>query len=156
MFKTQFDKRQRIVSDSGSPVKKLYLAEYDKDGILRLKENGTKNIYSEIQSHKDACLIKNILKRYAEGDYDALNRAQTAYLDVSEMPKNMAEMFNLTIKAENDFNSLPVEIRAKFGHNFSNWLATSGTEAWATAMGFEIKPTEPVIEPVKKEEKTDA
>lgn len=152
--------REKVYTDSGSPVKIKYSPEFDKQGNLILVETGTVDLYAEIQSHKDSCLIKNILLRYAQGDVEALNRAQTAYMDITDMPKNMAEMLNLTIRAENDFNGLPVEVRAKFGHSFANWLSMAGSETWARSMG--IMPENSVVEvsgikeKVKEEEEKDA
>lgn len=139
VFATQYAKRDRRLASGGSPEKLIYTSSYDSDGTLIVEPTGKKNLYAEIQTHKDSCTIKSILKRYESGDIDALNRAQTAYMDVTGMPKNLSEVLNLTLRAENDFAQLPVDVRSKFGHSFSNWLATAGTENWISAMGIETK-----------------
>lgn len=45
------------------------------------------------------------------GDINALSRAQGFYADITGMPNNLAEAQNMLIKMENDFNSLPVDIK---------------------------------------------
>lgn len=151
-FRTAYQ-RERRSAHIGSPVKELYTASYDKNGVLQLEPNGYKDIYSEIQTHKDSCSIKAILKRYQDGDASALNRAQTMFMDVTETPKNLAEMLNLVTRAETEFNSLPVEIRSNFGHNFGAWMATAGTEGWLQSMGISVKENNdtPIPEEVNKD-----
>ena len=36
LFKTQFDKHERIFQNPGSPVKVTYAPQYDKNGVLDL------------------------------------------------------------------------------------------------------------------------
>lgn len=155
-FATQYTRCGRYVSNPGSRIKPEYVAEYDKEGVLRLKEVGYKDIYSEIQSHKESCSIKAILRRYKEGDYEALNKRQGLYLDITNMPKTMAEMLNLTLKAEREFESLPVDVRAKFGHSFTNWLATAGSSDWIANMGIKMQDEVVPNEPEKGEEMSDS
>lgn len=152
-FRTQFDERLRRRSVPGSRLHTTYAPEYDKDGVLNLKANGSVDTYLQIQSHADSVDINIILSRFANGEPDILTRYQTQYMDVTNMPKTLAGALNSVIVAERDFNELPVNVREKFNHSFSEWLASAGSEEWAKKMGFEVRPdvvvTEPTVEPGK-------
>ena len=45
MFKTQFDKHDRIFQNPGSPVKVTNAPQYDKNGVLDLVVSGQQNIF---------------------------------------------------------------------------------------------------------------
>lgn len=63
------------------------------------------------------------------------------------MPKTYAEMLNTLISAENQFNSLPLEERAKFDHSFEKWLAALDVALAVSNIEDEqlaATPTEPV------------
>ena len=146
-FRTQFDERLRRSSVAGSRLHIVYVPEYDDDGVLGLKADGYVDTYDKIQSHADSVDINVILSRFANGEPDILTRYQTQYMDVTEMPKTLAGALNSVISAERDFNGLPVEVRAKFNHSFSEWLASAGSSDWAEKMGFEIKSSDVSVEP---------
>lgn len=122
-FLTQFMAQDRIVSNHGDRIHKLYSPVFDKDGVMHLAEAGTEDIYDMIQSHKDSVDIHLILKRYSEGDMFALSRAQGMYGDFTQVPQTFADALNAVIGAEKYFSSLPVEERARYGHSFERWLA---------------------------------
>ena len=74
-------------------------------------------------------------------------------MDITEMPTNMLEAHNKIKEAENTFNKLPLEIRAKYDHNFNKYLADMGSEEWMKTMGFvKEETTEEVKEEVKETE----
>ena len=56
-----------------------------------------------------------------------LNRVQGFYGDITSMPSTFADALNIVRSSEEFFNSLPVEERAKFNHNFSEFLAAFDT-----------------------------
>lgn len=121
---TQFHRRDDLpASNPGTPVHKLLKPKFDKSGNYELVEAGEVNVYDEIQSHAESCDINVLMKRYANGDASALSKVQGTYFDVTGMPKTYAEMLNTLISAENQFNALPLEERAKFDHSFEKWLA---------------------------------
>lgn len=123
MFKTQFDKHDRIFQNPGSPVKVTYAPQYDKNGVLDLVVSGQENLYDYIQSFAESCDIHVLLDRYRDGDASVLSRVQGFYGDVTDMPKTYAEVLNSVIAGENAFMKLPVEIRAEFNHSFAEWMA---------------------------------
>lgn len=137
-FRTQYDVHDRVPSQLGSRVKSVYSPVFDKNGVIDLEETGKENLYDYIQSHKDSVDIHKILDRFAQGDVQALSRVQGLSGDFTDMPKTYAEALNAVISAEQTFNSLPVDTRAKFGHSFSQFLAQTGTPAWLSAMGISV------------------
>ena len=139
-FETQYqrifdpDKRRRFAANPGSGVVKEYTAQYRQDGVLELVETGAPDLYADIQSHKDSCDLQLIINLYFNGDPAALSRVQGVYMDVSEMPDNIHQAMQLMDNARRDFDTLPVDIKAKFGNDPNQFLATLGTEQWFANM----------------------
>ncbi len=152
-FKTQFDSHERVISNPGNPIKTLYGAHYDDDGRLILEEKGKENLYDFIQSHAESVDIHCILKRFENGETDALSRVQGFYADVTNLPTTYAGMLNHLLDAEEFFKSLPVETRSKFNNSFSEFLASSASDDFLFRLGVQepvVEEKEPVVE--KKEE----
>lgn len=142
MFTTQFSKKNRVRSKHGNPYVTEYIAEYDTAGVLQLRENGKKNLYEYIQSHEESVNVKRILERYRQGDVTALNRVQAKYMDVTDMPKSLVEAINLVEQSKVEFNQLPVDVKAKFNHNYAEWLLSAGSGEWLEKMGVPKKAEE--------------
>lgn len=132
--RTQFDKSPRVHANPGVTEKVLYTPKFKEDGSMELIEAGKENLYEYIQSHKDSVDINVILKRFARGDVTALQRRQAMFGDFSDAPSTYAEALNSMILAENYFNSLPLEIRAKFDHNFHRFLISLDSPDFAEKM----------------------
>ncbi len=149
-FKTQYDARDRIMSHPGNPIKQLYSGSYNERGQLELKEDGTEDLYAFIQSFAESTDIHAILKRYQNGEVDVLEKVQGFYGDITEMPHTYAEALQRIADSEKVFMSLPVDVRAKFGHSFSEFLAASQDSDFLDRLG--VKPDEqPAVEPVAPE-----
>lgn len=146
-FATQFRKPVRVYSDVGSPIRTTYGASYDEKGRIILEEKGTENLYDYIQSFAESCDIHVLLKRFVNGETDVLSRAQGFYGDITQFPKTYAEMLNRVIEGENFFKELPVDVRSKFGHSYSEFLASIGSQEFFDALGM-TKPVEEVAEPI--------
>lgn len=147
-FATQYDKRSFPASCAGSPVKSVFTGHYDEKGRVVLEETGKLNLYDEIQSHAQSVDLHTLLKRFTNGDPNALSSRQGIFADVTEMPKTYAEFLNKMITLENGFNGLPAEIKQKFGNSFEQFLAESGAVDFAEKLGL---VTEKPVEPVKEE-----
>ncbi len=152
MFKTQYDARDRIESNPGNPIKQLYAGSYNERGQIVLREDGTENLYDFIQSFAESTNIHAIMRRFENGEVDVLEKVQGFYGDVTEMPKTYAEALQRIADSEKVFMSLPVDIRAKFGHSFSEFLAASNDADFLERLGVQVDnpvPPEPVPEVVK-------
>lgn len=142
-FRIQYDPPTRFHMEPGVRVKTLYGPIFDDRGVMSLVETGKHNLYAEIQSHKDSVDINVLIARYRSGDPDALSRIQGAYGDFTQMPKTYAEALNAMIGAEQYFASLPPEVRAKFNHDFNQFLASMDSPTFASDMG--IAPPAPPV-----------
>uniref|UniRef100_A0AAU8B0A8 Internal scaffolding protein n=1 Tax=Dulem virus 161 TaxID=3145638 RepID=A0AAU8B0A8_9VIRU len=137
-FTTQYESHSRVFSNLGSRDHILYSPVLDENGHLELEESGVENIYDMIQSHKDSCDINLLVKRFAAGEIDVLEKRQGQYLDVTQFPVTYAEMLNNVIDGEKKFYELPVEVRARFGHSFTQWLAAmDNMPDWLSKMGVQ-------------------
>lgn len=139
-FSTQYDARERIMTNPGNPIKQLYSGSYNERGQVELKEDGTEDIYAFIQSFAESTDIHSILRRYQNGEVDVLEKVQGFYGDITEMPKTYAEALQRIADSEKVFWSLPVDVRSKFGHSFSEFLAASNDTDFLDKLG--VKPIE--------------
>lgn len=144
LFMTQYDARDRIESNPGNPIKQLYSGSYNERGQVELVEDGTEDLYAFIQSFAESTDIHSILNRYQNGEVDVLEKVQGFYGDITEMPKTYAEALQRISDSEKVFMSLPVEIRAKFGHSFSQFLAASQEDNFLDLLG--VKPNEQPVD----------
>uniref|UniRef100_A0AAU8AY99 Internal scaffolding protein n=1 Tax=Dulem virus 164 TaxID=3145641 RepID=A0AAU8AY99_9VIRU len=150
-FKTQYDERKRINTHPGNPIKQLYAGSYNERGQVELKEDGTEDLYAFIQSFSESTDIHAIMRRYQNGEVDVLEKVQGFYGDVTDMPRTYAEALQRIADSEKVFMSLPVDVRAKFGHSFSEFLAASQDADFLDRLGVkpdvqpESLPAEPVI-----------
>lgn len=143
-FRTQFSDRQRYFQEPGSGEKILYTPQLQDDGNIDLIPSGKEDLYQAIQSHKDSCDIHVLLARYQNGDVDVLSRAQGAYGDFTQMPTTYAELLNAMIAGEAYFNSLPVEIRAKFDHSFEKFMMSmDDMPGWLEKLGVSSQDQQP-------------
>lgn len=163
-FENQFRDHKRFLTGVGSREKISYEARYNPKGQLELHEKGKEDWYGYIQSHKDSVDIHVLLERFQRGDVDVLNRVQGFYGDITSMPSTFADALNIVRSSEEFFNSLPVEERAKFNHNFSEFLAAFDTPdnlarlfggSAGDVVSSDKRPgvSEPVTEPAKEGDK---
>lgn len=138
LFKTQYDARDRIESNPGNPIKQLYVGSYNERGQVVLKEDGTENLYDLIQSFAESTDIHAILRRFENGEVDVLEKVQGFYGDLTDMPKTYAEALQRIADSEKVFMSLPVDVRAKFGHSFSEFLAASNDNDFLDRLGLQV------------------
>ncbi len=144
-FKTQYDARDRIKSHPGNPIKQLYAGSYNERGQVELKEDGTEDLYAYIQSFAESTDIHSIMRRFENGEVDVLEKVQGFYGDVTDMPHTYAEALQRIADSEKVFMSLPVDVRAKFNHSFSEFLAASQDADFLDRIGLkpDVQP-EPV------------
>ena len=84
-FRTQYD-RIEVNSNPGSRFVKTYKPVYTDTGALDLVIDGKIDVYEQIQSFKESCDIQTILKRFENGDVNALNAKLPYFADITEIP----------------------------------------------------------------------
>ena len=92
-----------------------------------------------------------MLQRYAAGDTSVM-RNDARYIDTSNIPTSIHEMFNYMNSQREKFDALPVAIKQKFDNSFEVWASTSGTADWIEKMGLNEKPKAAVKEEPKNGE----
>lgn len=153
MFGTQYDSHSRVQCNPGTREHVTYGGHYDEKGRIVLEPIGKVNTYDEIQSHAESVDIHVLMDRYKRGDVDALSQRQGFFGDVLDFPKTYAEALNHMNEMERQFMALPVEVREKFGHSFSEFLAASGEADFLDRLGIKRDPDlTPAIPDDKKEE----
>lgn len=135
-FKTQYDSHDRIHLNPGNRIKIVYSSRYTDRGVLELYESDRENLYDYIQSHADSVDIHLLLKRFAAGETDVLSKAQGFYLDASGMPKTYAEVLNSVLAGEQAFDSLPADVKQRFGNSFSSWMSSFEDADFLEKMGL--------------------
>lgn len=140
MFRTQYDRGVRFHCEPGQREHVSYGGHYDEKGCVVLEEIGRVNLYDEIQSHAESCDIHVLMDRYRRGDIDVLSQRQGFFGDVLDFPKTYAEALNHMKEMERKFMALPVEVREKFGHSFSEFLAASGEPDFLDRLGIKSEP----------------
>lgn len=128
-----------IETPAGSKEATTYQTQIDENGHKVTVPIGKTNVYDRIQSSLEETKIENIIRRFTEGDISAFRQGEPLYADMTEAPKTLMEAQNMIIRITDEFNNLPVEVRAKFDHSPEKYVALYGGEQWAQAVGYEIK-----------------
>lgn len=127
MFRTLLHRESdHFPSPVGETVLPVYKAVTESDGNRRLVQVGSRDLYQEIQSFEHECDIHNIVSRYENGDANALNISQGAYLDTTVFPTDIHEAHRVLRECEGLYNSLSQEDRRKFG-DFGSFLSNFQT-----------------------------
>lgn len=127
-FRTMYDKLDsELFTEHGNAEIPTFIL--NDDGIL--EETGCKNLYDEIQSHRESVELSVLLQRYAQGDESALNKVQGVYEDIVGAPSTYAELFDAVKNAETSFNGLPEGLRQLFDNSPVEFWKTYGTPEFA-------------------------
>lgn len=121
--------------------------DINNEGRKIIVKTGEKNLYAEIQSHKEECLIENILKRVAAGDMSDF-RPNGIYADMTEIPTNLIDSQKAIMKLSNFWNSQNQEVRNKYNNDINEFIAKAGTKAWGIDVGLIQPEVEPEPTPV--------
>lgn len=153
----QADKPVTVETIPGTFVKQNYIIKIDKEtGHKKIEPNGSTNTWLMTQRSKDRADINSIIERYTRGDLTGWKDPQNGlFADFTGIPDNMIDIANMRLKAQKQWNSLPLDIRREYNHDVDAYFADIGSEKWLKLHGLykepEIKPEKPVI-PVEKGE----
>lgn len=130
MIDKDFFVEEKFVSEPGSRYRDLYTPDIAKDGTIELIVTGKEDTVELMNSFKDAYDPAILAERFLAGDVDCLNRGNPVFMDVLGAPKNLAEAYALNFRAENAFNMLPSEVKAKFDNSYYKFVEVAGTPEW--------------------------
>lgn len=150
-FVTPYDPSLDITTCPGSPLKDLYKAEVDDNGVMDLVKTGVDNLYLYIQSHADSVDLNLIMKRFAS-DPEALNERLNArrgdFADLTCMPTTYAEALQKIIDAQGLFNELPTDTKSLFNNNYMEFIAAIGTEKFNKVFEDNLQSSSGVVSDV--------
>lgn len=126
-------------SSSGTPYEKVYQFKFI-NGVKVLSDTGERiNTYEVIQADAESCAISNIIAKCT--DVSSLRANASQMFDATKLPSSMEDYMNLQIKLNKQFDSLPVETRAKFNNNVNLFISSFGTDYWNESMNVQSKQT---------------
>lgn len=139
-------------TEAGETMRRTYLWELNEKGEKVLTLDQIIDQQAEIDSYLEETKLENIIRR-ASIDPDLAARLIPdiggGLQDTTEMPKNLMELQNIMLRAEQIWDEIPKEIKLKFDNDVDKFVASFGTVDWAKNLGIyqEEQPKEP-----KKEE----
>lgn len=142
MFRTMYDRKalKPVKANPGSGTKTEYQLRISKTNEEILEPIGKSSLYDYIQSHADSVDIHKILERCAmTDDYSYLNRMPAQYMDLTEMPKNLAEAHAMVMDAKEMFDRMPLDIKEKYDNNFISFISSIGSEKFNNVVGEFLK-----------------
>lgn len=123
-FRGSYSDTSKFVSDVGSPLLDQYQYEVNKKGIKQLvKTDKQKDVYSAIQADYDSTDINKLMAKFALGDASAINVREGFYADVTNMPTNMAEVFNMAENCKQYFEGFPAELKQMFNNSYTEFFS---------------------------------
>lgn len=149
-IRTKFTERKRYHCSSGSRYENTYQEEINKkSGKIELVKVGETCVYDLIQADLEQSKIENIIHKLAMGDYSVLRQAQLTYADENDFPKNLMEAQNIVIKAKQEFDKFPVEVKKEFNNSAEQYISMMGTEEFNKIMS-------PFNEEIAKKQKEES
>lgn len=118
----------------GDRIKVKYSPVVNDNGTIDLIPAGKQDLQELYNSQAAGCDMHLIVSRYLAGDTSVLERVQGFYGDVSQLPRNNAELLQRVIDGERMFDQLPKDVKAAFDNDFRKWFATAGTDEWSKVM----------------------
>lgn len=137
---------------AGSKEESVYQIDIDLNGHKVIKEVGKTNIYDMIQASLEQSKIENIIRRATEGDANALAVMNGQYIDTTDVPHTLAEAQNFVIKAKNEFDQLPINIRRQFNMSAEQYIAEYGKQSWIEKLGIVQNTQKDDIQPINSGE----
>lgn len=123
------DKRPKVrSSEPGDKYLDIFQEEITKNGDKNLIAIGKRNIWDMIQKDKESTEIENILIAMKNGDFSALRKEEPIYIDATTMPKNLMEAQNIVLKAKQEFEKFPIEVKREFDYSPEKYVSEMGTK----------------------------
>lgn len=130
LWKTQFNQIGMVCppTEPGSAYEWTWKEEYDEKGAMSVVPDKLVNKQEEIQSFAESVDLKVLIARYENGDLGALNQREPSFADIIDVPNSYADVMNMRAETKRYFYQLPIEMRARFNHDFEQFAAQLGSE----------------------------
>lgn len=133
----------KFKTEHGNKYRVEYSSRVEADGTVSLFESARTDIQAEINSHAAETDIAFIVSRLQMGDTSVLSSKKAMYGDFTQFPKTFSQMFDMVHRAEDAFESLPVDIKQSYDNDISQWFADIGSPDWMSRMGLNVEPDVP-------------
>lgn len=148
--KTKFSNHKRYHCTSGSEYENTYQEQIDKkSGKKILVKVGETHVYAMIQEDLESSKIENIIHKLAMGDLSVLRQAQLTYVDAEEFPHSLMEAQNIVVKAKEEFDKFPADVKKEFNNSPEQYVSEMGTDEF-------IKKMAPFNDEIAKKQKDEA
>ena len=87
-----------------------------------------------IQEDLESTKIENIIHKLAMNDFSVLREANLTYADADEYPKNLMEAQNIVVKAKEEFDKFPPEVKKEFNNSAEQYVSEMGTDIFLKKM----------------------
>lgn len=96
---------------------------YNNNGVESVRVSGMIDRYAEIQASADSVDIYTILGLAANGQPELLNQKSGYYVDISDLPSDIHDVYSKVNIARDYFDSLPISEKQKYNNSFDRYLA---------------------------------
>ena len=128
-FETKQANSAKYISKAGNPFLEEYEYKINEKGEKKLVKTDRKtNVHERIQADYDSTDINKLMLRFSLGDESAINVREGQYLDVTEMPTTLAEVFDRALQAEQLFVELPTDLKEMFNNSATEFFSSFGTK----------------------------
>lgn len=149
MYRKKTDEHKRYITPNGSEYETTYTEEIEKkSGRKHLIPTGKTHVYAMIQQDLEQSKIENIIHKIAMGDLSVFKQAKLTYVDAEDFPQTLMEAQNIVVKAKEEFNKMPAEVREIFHNSPEEYVSMIGTDEFIDKMA----PYNDSIAKHKKEE----
>lgn len=119
-------KRQTLLTPNVGEILALKTPEFgydvDEDGVMQFRQVGEIDDVAEVQRDAEATDMAFLSRQFARLSGEEATPTWTEE-DVSELPDNLLDMFNLVTSCRTEFDSLSASTRAQFGNDFYKFLS---------------------------------
>lgn len=126
VFRTQFSNDTgQFTTEPGSKLLAKYAIKVDeKTGYEYLAPTGEyTDVYSKIQADYPSTDINLLMERFALGETDVINVKDGFFADVTAMPKNYAQLFQMYEDCKKYFDELPTDLKEMFDNSYTEFWA---------------------------------
>lgn len=141
---SRFVRPKTVAAPPGTEYEDDFEYRVDSQGNKQLVKSGRHNLQDRIQASLESTKIESILRRAQLGDPAALAAVNGQYIDVTGLPRTLAELQSLIIRVEQDFEAMPLDVRRAYDFSAEKYVADYGSDNWRKVLGIEEQPKEEV------------
>lgn len=116
--------RNRIFSPSGEKLEVQHGYYVDNDGVTCFGKVGEIDVTQRINASAKGSTLYEMIEKYQKTGDDSflLTKAKSFNVDLTVMPTNLMELYNLKNTCAEDFKKFPVDYRALFNHDINKYF----------------------------------